>query len=102
MPMSLYPRHTNSNHQEFPWTSHIHHSVGVFEDLQHHLPLCTWGRLALRMGTWMDDTIHIQVKFVRFLAIWVRTTCVYRNYLSIDFLGLFLDDGRYDLGIFGG
>lgn len=54
-------KHTDCDHQEFPRADHVHNSVGVVKDLQHHLLLvCRW-RLSLWVSTWMDNTIHVQV-----------------------------------------
>lgn len=37
------------------------------------------------MGARMNDTIHIQVKVVKFHAIWIRFGCINRNLHSVDF-----------------
>lgn len=94
---------TNGNHKDLAWPYHIDHSVRVFEDLNHHfLLILRWGPV-LGMGARMDNAIHIQVKIVEFLAVWVGASAVNRNDGAIVHgKRLVLNHRRYDLGVFVG
>lgn len=95
--------HTNSDHKQFPRPDHVDHAVGVFEDLNHHLLLVLGSRPVLGVGTGMHNAVHVQVQIVELLAIGIRFCRVDGNSGAIIHNNrLVLDDGRYDLGVFGG
>lgn len=94
---------TDSDHEQLAGPCHVDHSVGVLEDLNHHLLLILWWGSVLGMRAGMDDTIHIQIQVVGLFAVWVGTGGINRNDRAIFHRHrLFLDHGGYDLGVFGG
>lgn len=95
-------QHTDSDHQKLPRADHVHHTVGVLEDLQHHLLLVRRWRLSFRMSTWVNDTVHIQVQIVHLISIGVGTRGVHGNLFAVDFLRKLLDNGGDDLRILVG
>lgn len=48
----------------------------------------------------MNNTVHIQVQIIHFLPIRIGTRRVDRDFLSVDLIGKFFDDGRDNLGVF--
>ena len=54
------------------------------------------------MGAGVHDSIKIQVQIVIFLTVWVGLCRVNRVPDAIDFVGLFFDHRRNDLGVLFG
>lgn len=49
----------------------------------------------------MNDTVHVEVEVVEFFSVWIRSSRVYRDFLTINLTRLFFDDGADDLGLYG-
>ena len=54
------------------------------------------------MGAGVHDSIKIQVQIVIFLPVWVGLCRINRVSDAIDFIGLFFDHRRNDLGVLFG
>lgn len=94
---------TNCDHEQLPRADHVYNTIGIFEDLQHHLLLVLGRWTVLGMRTGMDDTVHIQIEIVEFFAIWIGSCRVdgYRGSI-VHLDGLILNHRRYNLGILVG
>ena len=51
------------------------------------------------MSARMDDAVHIQVKVVHLLSIWIWGRAIDWDSLAINLSREILDDGRYYLGV---
>lgn len=53
--------------------------------------------LIFRVTAWMNDTVHIKIQIVEFLAVRIRLGCIDWHNHSFEFLRLFFDTRRHDL-----